>query len=403
MNDGSAMETALVILFWTCFLLVVYTYIGYGLLLGLLVKIKERFVPRRKRRLPDILPEVTLFVSAYNEEEMVIKKMQNCRSLDYPSDKLKVLWVTDGSTDRTNEILLEFPDARVLFESERKGKTAAINRGMQYVTSPIVIFTDANTMLNRQAIRELVCEFEDPDTGCVAGEKRIASVESVVASSGGEGTYWRYESTLKDLDARLCTAVGAAGELYAIRRDLFEPLPEDTLLDDFMLSMRIAWKGCRIAYCKNAYAIEMASLNMKEEEKRKIRIAAGGIQSVRRLLPLLNIFRHGCLTFQYVSHRVLRWTITPIALFMMIPLNIFLLVWQVNPLSLYLFFALGQLLFYLMALVGWIMSDKTIRHKVLFIPYYFLFMNINVFRGWIYLQRHHGEGVWEKAKRETVS
>lgn len=386
-------------LFFFCLFLVFYTYIGYGVILWVLVAIKEKVRPTRVFELPGTLPEVTLLITAYNEEDIVEAKMENCRALDYPKDKLEIVWVTDGSTDRTNEKLAGYPDVTVLFQPGRRGKTAAMNRGMQYVTSPVVIFTDANTLINKDAVKEIVKAFTNPNTGCVAGEKRIAVKEKDTASSGGEGAYWRYESTLKDLDSRLYSAVGAAGELFAIRASLFEEMPEDTLLDDFILSLHIARKGYRIAYCKNAYAMESASLNMEEEEKRKVRIAAGGIQAVQRLRPLLNIFRYGCLSFQYISHRVLRWTITPIALFLLVPLNVVLIISGAAPAWLYQLFAAGQALFYLTAGIGWYLAQHAVKNKILFIPYYFLFMNVNVFKGMIYLKNFKGNAAWEKAKR----
>jgi cellulose synthase/poly-beta-1,6-N-acetylglucosamine synthase-like glycosyltransferase len=177
-------------------------------------------------------------------------------------------------------------------------------------------------------------------------------------------------------------------------------MPEDTLLDDFIQSLCIARKGYRIAYCKNAYAMESASLNMKEEGKRKVRIAAGGIQATRRLRPLWNIFRYGWLSFQFVSHRVLRWTITPIALFLLVPLNIALLVIQAMPVWLYQLFAAAQIIFYLTALIGWYLAHRAIKIKLLFIPYYFLFMNLNVLKGMVYLKNFKGNAVWEKAERQ---
>ncbi|WP_298652993.1 glycosyltransferase family 2 protein [uncultured Proteiniphilum sp.] len=393
------MSVAVSYLFFFCLFLVFYTYIGYGIILWIAVKIKERFIPPKAPALPEVLPEVTLFITAYNEENVVDVKMKNSVSLDYPEDKLKIYWITDGSSDKTNENLAKYPDVTVLFEPQRRGKTAAINRGMKSVMTPVVVFTDANTLINKEAVKEIVKAFTDPRTGCVAGEKRISVKEKDTASSGGEGAYWQYESALKDLDSRLYSAVGAAGELFAIRTSLFEKMPEDTLLDDFILSLRIAGKGYRIAYCKNAYAMESASLNMKEEEKRKVRIAAGGIQAIWRLHPLLNIFRYGCLAFQFISHRVLRWTITPIALFLLMPLNIALLVLQVTPVWVYQLFAAGQIVFYLTALIGWYLAHHSIKTKLLFIPYYFLFMNFNVFKGMAYLKKFKGNAVWEKAER----
>lgn len=394
------MENLVSILFWVCLFLVFYTYIGYGIILWIAVKIKERFNPPRKLELPEPLPEVTLFIAAYNEEKEVVAKMENCYSLDYPKDKLHIFWVTDGSNDRTNERLAKYQDVILLFQPQRQGKTAAINRGMAFVTTPVVIFTDANTAVNKEAVKEIVKAFTNPSTGCVAGEKRIAVKKKDSASSGGESAYWKYESLLKELDSRLYSSVGAAGELFAIRTALFQEMREDTLLDDFVLSLQIAMRGYRIAYCRDAYATESASLNMQEEEKRKIRIAAGGLQSVRRLRPLLNLFRHGWLSFQYISHRVLRWTITPFALCLLVPLNVILLILKADLAWFYQLFAVGQAFFYLTAWIGWCLAHRAVKRKILFIPYYFLFMNVNVFKGMIYLKNFRGNGVWEKAKRQ---
>ena len=277
------------IIFWFALFVVFYTYLGPV-----------------KRSLPASdadLPEVTLFITAFNEEDVVDEKMENSLELDYPADKLHIVWVTDGSDDGTNERLQTRwqGKATVHFQPLRQGKTAAMTRGMSLVDTPLVVFTDANTMVNREAIREIVLAFQDPKVGCVAGEKRIAVQTKDGAAAGGEGIYWKYESTLKALDARLYSAVGAAGELFAVRRELFEAMEPDTLLDDFILSLRITMKGYTIAYCTNAYAIESGSADMREEEKRKVRIAAGGLQSIWRLRPLLNPFRYGTLSFQLLG------------------------------------------------------------------------------------------------------
>ena len=389
--------TTLQTLFWLSLFLVFYTHLGYGILLYMLVKLKELFVKPVRRQLPPDkrLPDMTLFITAFNEEEVVDEKMRNCLGLDYPADKLHIVGTTDGSNDSTNQRLEDWPQATVHFQPLRQGKTAAMTRGMMLVDTPLVVFTDANTMLNREAIREIVRAFEDPKVGCVAGEKRIAVQEKDGAAAGGEGIYWKYESTLKALDARLYSAVGAAGELFAVRRELFTVMEPDTLLDDFILSLRIAMQGYKIAYCTQAYAIESGSADMREEQKRKVRIAAGGLQSIWRLRELLNPFRYGVLTFQYVSHRVLRWSLAPVLLFALLPLNIAILLAGVC----YGTILALQLLFYIMGGWGYYLSTRQVKNKLLFIPYYFLFMNINVMKGVNYLRKKKGTGAWEKAKR----
>lgn len=393
------------LLFWLAVFIVFYTYIGYGILIYILVKIKEFFIPPVSLPYPsdDELPEITLFIAAYNEEDIVDEKMRNSLALSYPADKLHILWVTDGSNDATNERLAQWKQATVLHQPERRGKTAAINRGMQFVDTPLVVFTDANTLLNENALLEIARLFTLPRVGCVAGEKRVAIQEKSNAASGGEGMYWKYESALKALDFRLYSAVGAAGELFAIRRELFREMSTDTLLDDFILSLRIAMQGYVIAYCAEAYATENGSADMVEEEKRKVRIAAGGLQSVARLLPLLNPFRYGMLSFQYVSHRVLRWSVTPVLLFLLLPANL-LLVFTGQPPILYIILLCLQVLFYLAGLWGYRLSRRQIKNKLLFIPYYFLFMNINVIKGFHYLRKRKGkaDGNWEKSRRATI-
>ncbi|MDO4163427.1 MAG: glycosyltransferase family 2 protein [Bacteroides sp.] len=392
---------AVEVFFWISLLIVFYTYIGYGIVLYILVKIKELFHAPNHPSAPadEALPHLTLFIAAYNEEDIVDEKMQNCLELDYPSDKLHIVWVTDGSNDRTNEKLSHWPQATVLHQPERRGKTAAMNRGMQFIETPIVVFTDANTHINKEALREIMTAFSDPKVGCVAGEKRIAVQDKDNAAGGGEGIYWKYESTLKGLDSRLYSTAGAAGELFAIRRELFEEMPTDTLLDDFILSLRIVMRGYKIAYCAQAYATESGSADMNEEEKRKVRIAAGGLQSIKRLHPLLNPFRYGIFSFQYVSHRVLRWSLTPILLFLLLPLNV-VLIFTADATLVYAVMAVLQAMFYLMGIWGYYLSRKHIKNKILFVPYYFLFMNVNVIRGFNYLRHRKGNsGAWEKAKR----
>lgn len=390
------------ILFWISLFVVFYTYLGYGILLYVLVKLKKLFIKPIKRVYPkeSELPDVTLFITAFNEQEIVDEKMNNSLELNYPASKLHIVWVTDGSNDGTNEQLRSrwSEQATVYFQPERQGKTAAMTRGMKLVSTPIVVFTDANTMVNKEAIQEIVTAFLDPNVGCVAGEKRVLTLTKDGAVAGGENLYWKYESTLKALDSELYSAVGAAGELFAIRRELFEEMEKDTLLDDFILSLRIAMKGYKISYCQNAYAVESSSANMKEEEKRKIRIAAGGLQSIWRLRALLNPFRYGVLSFQYTSHRVLRWSITPILFFALLPINIILILFN-HSIEFYGIFLLLQVMFYVLGFWGYILSTKRIKNKILYIPYYFLFMNVNVLKGINYLRNRKGNGAWDKSKR----
>lgn len=388
------------IIFWVCLFLVFYTYAGYGLILWLLVQIKHivsgRPVPVA---LPadDVLPHITFLVCAYNEQDVVTEKMRNTLALDYPPEKLHVMWVTDGSTDDTNLLLQSYDDVEVVYSPERRGKTAALNHGIGMVKTDITVMTDANTMVNREALREIVHCLMDPHVGCVAGEKRVMARHTGQAAAESEGLYWKYESALKRMDSELYSTMGAAGELNAIRTRLYEPMPEAALLDDFVMSMNMVDKGYRIAYTSKAYAMEYGSASLHEESKRKRRIAAGGLQSCWWLRRMMNPFRRPTVAFQFVSHRVLRWSITPIALMALIPLNVVLVMQKAA--SVYYVVWLLQVLFYLTAFCGWWFEQHGRRNKWLYIPYYFLFMNLNVFLGMKYLYSHRGGGTWEKARR----
>lgn len=388
------------ILFWACMFIVFYTYIGYGILLYTIIRLKRLFTGRpREAVLPDDkdLPDMTLMICAYNEEDIVAEKMDNTLALDYPKEKFHIMWVTDGSTDHTNELLKAYPDIEVVFSPERRGKTAALKHGLKELQSRYVAFTDANTMLNPTALREIARLFMDSTVGCVSGEKRVAAKQEGEIAAEGEGLYWKYESTLKKWDSELYSAMGAAGELYALDTTLVRDVPDEALLDDFMMSMHIVEDGKRIVYTSEAYAMEYGSANIHEESKRKRRIAAGGLQSIWWLRGLLNPFRQPLVTFQYISHRVLRWSITPVAMVVLLLVNILLVVMNAGtPYSVLL--AL-QLLFYLAAFAGWLQNRFNYKNKILYTAYYFVFMNLNVFRGMTYLKNHGKSGAWEKAKR----
>jgi biofilm PGA synthesis N-glycosyltransferase PgaC len=383
--------------FWFCLLLVFYTYLGYGIVLFILVKIKKIFVKNRSFD-PNYQPAVTLVVPAFNEESFIMEKVKNSLELDYPKDKLRILFVTDGSNDNTYQILKEAAGVEVSHEDRRAGKAAAENRAMTLIDTPIVVFCDANTYLNKDCIKNLVRHYDDTKVGAVSGEKRVLSNGADTASAAGEGLYWKYESALKKWDSELYTIVGAAGELISFRSELVQDLEEDTILDDFMQTMRICQKGYRVVYEPESYAAETASDNVTEELKRKVRIAAGGWQSMSRLWKILIPIPQPLLSFQYISHRVLRWSISAFVLPLIFILNIFLFAqgWMYE----YLLYA--QVVFYVTALIGWFLENRAIRVKLLFVPYYFLMMNYAVFAGFGRWLKGSQKATWERAKRAEL-
>lgn len=388
------------VLFWLSLFIVFYTFLGYGILLYFLVKIRR--ILKGKRILPGLdqdFPSLTLVVAAYNEEDLIVEKIHNTLALNYPADKLSLLFITDGSNDKTPDLITLYPQIKLMHSSARNGKIHAIHRAMHEVNSEVVVFTDANTFLNKDALLLIARHYADPKVGAVSGEKRVMQ-DAVSDATAGEGFYWKYESTLKKWDSELYSVVGAAGELFSVRRSLYQQVESDTILDDFMISMLIAQQGYRIIYEPDAYASELSSDNIKEELKRKIRIAAGGIQSVLRLEKLFFPFSFPLLWFQYISHRVLRWTVTPFLMILVFILNV-LICFQSGNVIYWLIMA-GQLLFYGAAFAGWMLEKKKIKVKALFVPYYFCVMNYAVIAG---IQRYYKgsqSAAWEKARRKTA-
>ncbi|MEI6584914.1 MAG: glycosyltransferase family 2 protein [Sediminibacterium sp.] len=384
--------------FWVGLFVIFYTYLGYAIVLFILVKIVRLF---RKKNTPSVvyeLPTVTLIVAAYNEAYCIEKKITNTLALTYPKDKLTIVFITDGSTDETPTIVAKYPIIQLLHQPERTGKIVAVHRAMQTVSSEITVFTDANTLLNESALEKICQHYQDPKVGAVAGEKRV-EIDNSGDATAGEGFYWKYESKLKAWDSELNMVIGAAGELFSIKTALYIPVPSDTILDDFMISMLIATNGYRIIYEPNAFALESASANTKEELKRKIRIAAGGIQSFLRLTSLLNPFKYPVLSFQYLSHRILRWTIAPVLMVLVFVFNWFL-VFNDHLSGVFIFLLVAQNIFYSLALLGWILQSKSIKLKLFFIPYYFCMMNYAILAG-IHRYFFSSQSVlWEKAKRK---
>lgn len=384
------------LLFFASFIVLFYNYVGYGILMMVLVRLKNYF--RGNKELPPFTDQpVTLLVAAYNEEDFIREKIINTLALDYPEKKLDIIYITDGSSDRTADIISEYPRIKLLHENARRGKTAAINRAMTHVRTPFVIFCDANTLLNPEAIRNIMKHYADAQTGGVAGEKKVLPSREARAAST-EGVYWKYESLLKKWDAELYSVVGAAGELFSVRTALYEEVEPEVVLDDFIISLRICMKGYRIAYAPDAFALETPSASIAEEHKRKVRISAGGFQSIVKLKALLNVFRYPLLSFQYISHRVLRWTLSPLSLPVLLISNIMLVVAEPTVLFWQIFLTL-QLMFYVAAISGYFLAERNIKIKPFYIPFYFLFTNLAVFQGFFrYITNRQG-AAWERSRR----
>jgi len=384
-----------ILFFISCFL-VFYNYAGYAILAFIL----NRF--SRRESIPaddDYQPSVSFIVAAFNEEDCIAEKIENSLQQNYPAGKIEFLFITDGSTDNTMDIVSRYPTVRLLHSPERRGKSAALNRAVEEAVNEVLIFSDANTLLNSDTIKNITRHYADPMTGGVAGEKKVIAPTSTHETGAGEGLYWKYESLLKKIDSDFYSVVGAAGELFSLRRTLYEPIPHSVILDDFVISLRVVQKGYRVIYEPDAYATELPSFSLKDEQKRKVRIAAGGFQAMGLLASLFRFWKHFRLSFLYISHRVLRWTLSPLCLILAFVSNL-ILCFDPGHLVYRLFFA-AQLAFYAMAFIASLGSAKNI--KLFKLAYYFVFMNLSVVQGFFRHLQGGQPATWEKAKRSQAS
>ncbi len=383
--------------FYASFGILFYSYLGYG---GIIWLITRNPGQQKKKTTDEQWPAVTIVIAAYNEASILDQKLSNTLSIDYPAHRFKILIVTDGSTDESAAVVSRYPSVRQIHHPERKGKFAAIRNAMQQVDTPLVVFTDANSLLNPECIKRMVFHYGDAAVGGVAGEKKIRVDAQNSAVGQAEGIYWRYESFMKKMDARFYTVVGAAGELFSIRTALFTPANEEWILDDFMMAMQICLQDYKMAYEPGAFATEAPSVSLAEEQKRKVRIAAGAYQAAARLGKALNVFRYPRLAFQYFSRRILRWFFCPLALVLLLISNTGLVLQ--NPDSLFFrWMLIAQLFYYLLCLTGWLMLRSGKKAGILSIPYYFLFMNSCLIKGFILYRKGKPTVFWQKAARQS--
>jgi cellulose synthase/poly-beta-1,6-N-acetylglucosamine synthase-like glycosyltransferase len=391
--------------FWISLGIIVYTYLGYPALLVVLNAFRSlvddsKDIGTVSHQVNDaMLPSITLIVAAYNEEDCIRAKVENSIGLDYPLDLVEMIVVTDGSTDGTVDIVRSFQHQNVclLHQPQRSGKTAAINRAVEVATGDVLVFSDANTMLNTRALRAITADFRESSVGAVAGEKRVltGTADHAVAQ---ENLYWKYESFLKNQESQFHTVIGAAGELFAVRRNLYVPVPPNVILDDFYISLSVCRLGYTVKYARDAYGEEFASANVAEEGKRKVRIAAGGFQSLQIFSDLKNPFGNWRLALQFVSHRFFRWSVCPFLLPVVVVLNGILAVSSPSG-GPYWWLFIAQGLFYMLALMGAVLSHRGIHWRLIRVPFYFAFMNWSVYLGFINFLSNKQSAVWERSVR----
>jgi len=355
------------LLFWLSALVIVYVYLGYPLLLSLLNQI-QHWKPEIS---PNFTPSVSLIIAAYNEAKVIARKIENSLSLDYPRQKLEIIVASDGSTDGTNEIVRGYAPqgVKLVALNPNQGKSTAQNRGVAKATGEILFFTDANVMLRPGAIRKIVRNFADPQVGCVVGKVTYLN-EGDTSVSEGEGLYWRYELFLRKKESEIGNFAMGSGPIMALRRELFQPLDPD-VGEDFVLPMQTAIKGYRVVYEPEAISEEILFQNTPATMFRsKVRIITKDLRGLFLCRAILNPFKYPLYAWGLISHKLLRWLV-PYFLITIFITNLLLL-----GKPFYNFTLLLQVLFYTLALAGYLWQRNGKPPRVLGIPFSFCLVNL---------------------------
>jgi cellulose synthase/poly-beta-1,6-N-acetylglucosamine synthase-like glycosyltransferase len=382
--------------FWASLFLIGHAYFFYPIILFIAYAFSQvlrdwRYLNgRRNRRTSTLtleqLPSVTLIVPAYNEQASLPKKILNSHQIDYPAEKLQIVFVSDGSIDRTNEILssLEDPKIEVVLLPKREGKSKALNVAVAKAHHDILVFSDASTLFAPDAVKNLTRHFFNPKVGIVCGALEF---ERTSESRQTEGIYWGYECMLRLMEARLGATLTASGALLALRRTAFRPLAPETMIEDFVIPMNARNLGFSVVYDPEARATEIAASSVAGEFTRRVRLAVG---SFRALKGFLTTSLDGFTSIAFVSHKLLRWVL-PFLLIALLVSNAFLL-----DKSLYRAFFLGQLSFLLWACVGFVFRHRMRRARYALVGYFLLAMNLAFLVGFFRFLTGREEGVWQR-------
>lgn len=393
-----------VLLFWLALVLVLYTYAIYPILLGVISGFYQlwsdvRYIgsscSRRHSAVNSELPVVAIVIAAHNEEACIDKRIRNLLACDYPREKLRIYIGSDGSSDGTNELVQPYADQGKLqfFPFARnRGKVAVLNELMALVQEPITIFSDANTEFSPDVPARLASHFNDPAVGGVCGELRLVDAEG---NANKDGVYWRYERTLKYLEGRIDALLGANGAIYAIRSDLWKPLDEDVMVDDFFIAMRIAQQGYTLRYDPEAVAHEETPPDLGDEFKRRARIGAGNYQACFRMKELL-VPTFSWRWFAYISHKVIRWFVPHLMLLAL--LSNVLLCFGADS-ALYRVLLLLQVLLYAYCVLAKPLVDKQRIGGLLSLPVFLVWMNVAFAVGFYRFISGVGGGGWQRTKR----
>jgi cellulose synthase/poly-beta-1,6-N-acetylglucosamine synthase-like glycosyltransferase len=391
-------ETFLVakVVFWLSLGLVVYPYVIYPLVLFLTYSVTQawrdlrylRSTRNRRTETPSLaaLPGVSIIVPAYNEESVLPRKIENLRELDFPRERLQVVFVSDGSQDGTNQILQNLREANYecVLLNERKGKANALNQAVARATNEILVFCDAGTLFELDAIKKLVRHFSDSEVGAVCGAVRY---EAGSDARQTEGAYWKYESALRMMEARLGAILNASGCIYALRRECFSPVPQSTILEDFVIPMRARRLGFSVLYDPEAVAIEFPASTVSGEFTRRVRLAVG---SFRALGDLVRVPWRGFTPFALISHKLLRWLVPFFAITLFVS-NIFIMRSPSYRVAL-----AAQVLFYCWAGLGFFFYQQMRRVRYGLVPYFLFAMHLAFIVGFFRCLVGADRAVWQK-------
>ncbi len=389
------MSTTLEVSFWLAVFMLVYSYGGFSILLFFASKVLNRRVARQ-----DITPKVSVIVAAFNEEHGIAEKLENVLALDYPNDKLQILVASDGSDDATSQIAVSFAGRGVTYlDLPRRGKIFALNDAVQESTGEILVFSDANTLFNRDALQMLVRNFADSTVGGVCGNQEHTALENGDNSSNGEHLYWNYDKWLKEMESLTGSIVSADGAIYAIRRDLYRMPPQTDVTDDFAISTGVIEQGYRLVFETEALAHETATAKASNEFSRKVRIMNRGLRGVMMRRKLLNPFKHGFYSVILFSHKVVR---------RLVP---FMLIWLLASSAAlsasHVFFQIVsafQVAFYILAYLGYLLRNTELgRAKVFYVPFFYCLANAAAFVAIMKLLRGKRIEFWQPHRERLDS
>ncbi|MCA8999620.1 MAG: glycosyltransferase family 2 protein [Planctomycetaceae bacterium] len=390
---SSTLSLVLAIVYWASVGLVVYSYVLYPILLGTVAKLfgKGSQTTARETMSPEEWPSVSLIIAAYKEEQVILERIHNALQMDYPADRLEILIGCDGNEDTTGELVQTVDDPRVQLMQfpVRRGKPSVLNDCVAAANGELLAFSDANTFWDQDALKRLVSHFDELGIGGVCGQLLLTDPHT---GENVDGLYWKYENQLKRWEAKIGALLGVNGAIYALRRELWQPIPANSIVDDFLIGMRVHGQGSRLLFDERAVAREESAPNMQAEFHRRARIGAGGFQSLFWLWPLLNPLR-GSVAWAFWSHKVLRW-FCPAFLAVAFIANLTLIR---EPLYQGLFAA--QVLFYAIALLGRWIPGNGLAARLTRLTTMFVSMNAALAVGFCRWFRNNQSGAWKRTAR----